>query len=289
MQEERRAPSRTPPSEVSRPSYPAGLDAGADATLTLPGPGVPPPRTRVTPDFSRINFDRLWSGREKVTAVEGAILSQVLAQELPGPALEIGSGSGRLVRYLTAWSRDLVVSDATLSFLCRQEAYDPSGPARVAANVYHLPFADEVFAAATLIRVFGFLTDPGAALREVHRVLRARGLLILSFEPHPTVGSLIDDLKMGLARPHAGTFRTMTFSREPTVPVRPTAYPAWSHTRAHLGRLAEAAGFALEREYPCGLEDLFVFRRLSVSFFLSLSQALTRMGGFPTRFVTLRK
>jgi SAM-dependent methyltransferase len=243
----------------------------------------------VTPDFSQIDFERLWRGRGRVTEVEGAILAQALASEPPGRGLELGAGGGRLTPHFLEWSRDIVATDATLSLLRWSSASSGAPPPRVGANVYHLPFRSEVFAAATLVRVFGFLSDPSAALREIHRVLRPGGLLVLSFEPHPSVGTLVDDLKVGLGPTSKGHFVPMTISRDSVVAVRPSAYPAWSHTRAYVRSLAEAAGYSLEAEYPCGLEDLAGFRRLPASLFLSLSRALSRAGGFPTRFIQLRK
>jgi len=288
-QREGRASDRTAPEAVPRPTYPSGLSAGRFSEGMPPAPAVPAPGTQTTPDFSQIDFDRLWSGRGKVTEVEGAIVGLALAPVRPGRGLEVGSGSGRLTPYLLRWSRDVVAVDATLPLLRRGFGSDGAGPPRVGANVYHLPFPDDVFDAVTLVRVFGFLTDPAGALRELHRVLRPRGMLVLSFEPHPTVGSLLDDLKVGLAGLRLGRRRSMTFSGEPTVPVQPSAYPAWSYTRASLRSLVDAAGFSWEREYPCGLEDLAGLRRLPASLFLSLGQALSRMGGFPTRFAVLRK
>jgi SAM-dependent methyltransferase len=278
-----------PNGPVSRPTYPSGLRLATARGSVPPTSHLPPPGTQATPDFSEIDFERLWAGRDKVTRVEGEILLRALAGEPPGRGLEIGAGGGRLTPYLARWSRDLVACDATLPLLRRSSSAQRPPAEPVGANVYHLPFEDETFAVATLVRVLGFLTDPIAALREIHRVLRTGGLLVVSFEPHPTASSLLDDLKVSFARRRGEAVRTMTFSRASVVPVRPSAYPAWSYSRGHLTGILERVGFLLEAEYPCGLEDLFGFRQLPTSVFLSLSPALSRMGGFPTRFLRVRK
>ena len=277
------------PQGVSRPSYPIGLSAGTATRFPRFGAGQPTPGRQVTPDFSQIDFLRLWAGRHRVTEVEGEILVRAIAGEPRGRGLELGAGGGRLTPYLSRWSSDIVSVDATVSLLRWNSTADEARPPRVGATAYHLPFASAVFGVATLVRVFGFLSDPEAALRELHRVLRPGGLLVLSFEPHPSVGTLIDDLKVGLGPTTHRNLGSMTFSRERVVPVRPSAYPAWSHTRIHARRLAEAAGFVLEAEYPCGLEDFRGLRRFRPSVFLSISRALSRVGGFPTRFLLLRK
>lgn len=224
-----------------------------------------------------------------MTEVEGGILLEALRNVSAGRVLEVGTGGGRLTPYLLQWTKDVIASDATIPLMRHHSTAGRADVPRVGANVYHLPFAAGTFRAVTMVRVFGFLTDPPAALNEISRVLAPGGVLVLSVEPHPTLGSLVDDLKLGFSRADGPRNRPRTFSRDPVVPVRPSAYPAWSHTRAHVRRLAGEAGFVLESEFPCGLEDLAGFRRFPTSLLLSLSRALSRMGGFPSRFLVLRK
>ncbi|MCI4358609.1 MAG: class I SAM-dependent methyltransferase [Thermoplasmata archaeon] len=224
-----------------------------------------------------------------MTQVEGALLIEGLRRAAAGRGLEIGSGSGRLTPFFLPWSAEVVATDATLSLLrALSLPQHPTFP-RVAANVYHLPFSDGSFSAVTMFRVFAFLSDPGAALREIGRVLGPDGVVVLSVEPHPSLGSLLDDLKVGFARTRSEGPPTMTFTREPVVPVRPSAYPAWSSTRAHVRALVEGAGFSVVDEFPCGLEDLVGFRRLPAPVFVGLAKTMSRLGGFPTRILVLRK
>ncbi|HEV2165661.1 MAG TPA: class I SAM-dependent methyltransferase [Thermoplasmata archaeon] len=224
-----------------------------------------------------------------MTQVEAALLREGLNGAPLGRILEIGSGSGRLTAVLLARSPQVVASDATLPLLRRLVLPGLPPFPKVAANVFHLPFPDGSFAAVTMFRVFGFLPDPALALREIRRVLRPDGRLVLSVEPHPSWGSLVDDLKVGLARgPDDGPPR-MTFSRAPIVPVRPSAYPSWSPSRARLRELVEAERFSLVADYPCGLEDFVGLRRLPPSIFLGMARALSRLGGFPTRILVLQR
>ncbi|HEV2428408.1 MAG TPA: class I SAM-dependent methyltransferase [Thermoplasmata archaeon] len=270
------------------PSYPRRFGARQVSEPLPPAPPRPPPGVEETPDFSRIDFVRLWAGRDRVTEVEGALLTEGLARAPDGPMLEIGTGGARLTPYLLRGNRHVVATDATVGLLSALPRSAVGSIPKVGANVYHLPFRPATFAGVAMIRVFGFLTDPGAALREIRRVLRPQGILLVSFEPHPSVGSLLSDLKIGLAGATAPRGPTMTFARDAVVPVRPSAYPAWSSTRRYVADLVEASGFRVESDRPCGLEDLAGLRSLPASVFAGLSRALSRLGGFPSRFLVLR-
>ncbi|MGI0130281.1 MAG: class I SAM-dependent methyltransferase, partial [Thermoplasmata archaeon] len=190
-----------------------------------------------------------------MTQVEGALITEGLYRSAPGKVLEIGTGGGRLTPYLLARSSEVVATDATISLLRALTLPGQPRIRRVAANVYHLPFSSESFSVATMVRVFAFLSNPAMALREIHRVLRVQGLLVVSVEPHPSLGSLLNDLKVGLARTRAEGRPAMTFTRDPVVPVRPSAFPAWAPTRSHLRMLVAQSGFSVVDEFPCGFED----------------------------------
>src|SRR5579871_1217143 len=110
-------PTSMLPPVVPEPSYPRGLGPGRRAGGIPPPAPVPAPGTQETPDFSRIDFDRLWAGRGKVTEVEGAILARAVAEAPPGRVVEVGAGGGRLTPYLARLGREVVSSDATLALL----------------------------------------------------------------------------------------------------------------------------------------------------------------------------
>jgi ubiquinone/menaquinone biosynthesis C-methylase UbiE len=241
------------------------------------------------PDFRPLDFDRLWAGRDKVTAVERAILRESLASGRPSRILEVGAGVGRLSATLREGGREHAAVDVTPEFLARIPAGPPEASLRVAANVYHLPFAAASFPAAVMVRVFGFLSDPMAALREVRRVMLPGGWLVVSYNPRPSVATLVDDLKTGATRQTGGKMRSMTFTRAPSVPVQPSSFPAWSVTRREFRRLAHAAGFEWIEERPTGWEEYPVLRRLPIRCFVGFSHASARAGGAPTRFATLRR
>jgi ubiquinone/menaquinone biosynthesis C-methylase UbiE len=141
-------------------------------------------------------------------------LRRVLAPEPGERILEIGPGTGYYTLDLAGWVGD---EGSVEIFDLQQEMLDhtmaSAGDAGL-TNVFptqgdarSLPYADQGFDAVVLTTVLGEIPDQDAALREVARVLRPGGRLV--------VGELVGD-------PHY---------------VAPSA----------LGRRAEAAGLRLER------------------------------------------
>jgi len=244
---------------------------------------------RTVPDFRSLDFDRLWAGRDRVTEVERLIVREALATSSPTRVLELGTGAGRLSPVIQEAAREYAALDITPEFLARVPIRPGTESLRVAANVYYLPFVDGAFPAVVMVRVLGFLADPRAGLEEIGRVMRPGALLVVSYNPHPSIASLIDDLKVGLARAPGEQTKSMTFSGQAIVPVRPSAFPAWSMTRSEFRRTVERAGLLWTGERPTGWEEYRWLRYLPAELFRSLSHAASRAGAFPTRFALLHR
>ncbi len=243
------------------------------------------------PDFSRLDFERLWRHRAKTTQVEAGVLEAALQGVDTSRMLEVGSGGGRLTPTLRAAAHEFVAADVTRAFVERLDhrSFDRPAAFRSVANVYRLPFADSTFTAAAMVRVYNFLEYPVAALQELRRVLVPGGCLVVSYEPRPSIGTLVSDVRMGLASQSTSGSST-TFSRADLVEVRPSSFPAWAPTRARFARTLEAAGFRAVREFPTGLEDYRPFKWLPAPVFQTLAETYGgRLGGvFPSRFQLAR-
>lgn len=252
-------------------------------------PGACEGSTPAVPSFRTLDFQRLWAGRERVTEVERELLRTMLPRETRRRVLELGCGEGRLSLVAQEQTGEYVAADVTPEFLARVPIRDGVTALRVVANLYHLPFVEGAFSAVVLVRVYGFLEDPTAGLREIRRVLAPGGCAVVSHNPRPSVATLVDDLKVATRRRRGEAMRSMTFSRAPVVSVRPSEFPAWSSTRRRFEETVRAAGLFWKGEFPTGLEEYRGLRRLPPRLFVNLARTYRGLGGFPSRFAVVAR
>ncbi|MGA8710093.1 MAG: methyltransferase domain-containing protein [Thermoplasmata archaeon] len=248
------------------------------------------PSSEVVSDYDGFDFTRIWKGREKVTEVERAVLARSLDGVDGRRLLEIGTGFGRLTACLTSVGQEVVALDFDASALGRIPPSENGRPpiARVAGNLYHLPFVDGAFSGATMVRVLHHLTDPVAALTEIGRVLGDGSRLIVSYSAKPSVGTLLTDVQRALSDSSAPPFRSATFSRGAAIYLSGSPFPVIVGSRATFRSWVGSAGFEIETERVAGLEEYRFLRSLPSGHFVRWAETFGRAPGFPIRFAQLR-
>lgn len=246
-----------------------------------------PPERETISDYSRFDFASLWRGRENVTEVEREVVAEELEPVDRRRVLDIGTGFGRLLPTLTRLTSEIVATDFDAARL--SEIPDPPPGVRllrVAANVYHLPFVGGAFTCGTMVRVHHHLADPGAALREVARVLRAGSGFVVSYNPKPSAGTIVLDLGRALRHPGAARPRTITFSAG-TTRLDPAPFPVYISNRREFLRVAIDSGLRPRREIGTGFEEFRPLRSLPPRWVVRVGNALASAPMFPCRFVLL--
>jgi ubiquinone/menaquinone biosynthesis C-methylase UbiE len=126
---------------------------------------------------------RFWNegGRAYEDAVEGIALRRLLPSG-GSFMLELGAGAGRNTPRYQRFDRVALVDYSRTQLLqARARLGDSSHYVYVAADVYHLPFVDRLFDAATMIRTLHHMADPALALSQTQRVMQGAGVFILEF------------------------------------------------------------------------------------------------------------
>ncbi|HEV8549170.1 MAG TPA: class I SAM-dependent methyltransferase [Polyangiaceae bacterium] len=167
--------------------------------------------------IARMEPDHFWfAGRR---ALLDTMLEPLLAEG--DPLLEVGCGTGSLVRRFSARGVRMVGLDARPEGLDRARAdlgaAGAPGTEFVLGDVHDLPFAARSFAGALALDVLEHVDDT-RALAELARVLRPRGWLFVTVPALPFLWSRRDELAGHLRR----------------------------YTRRSLGHALEDAGFRVE-------------------------------------------
>ena len=120
--------------------------------------------------------------------------------ETLGIAADIGCGPGVFVRYMSERAKYLIETDIDRDSLERTSArhQDLRNVGFATASLPTLPFNDESFDTILFLEVLEHITDDRAALREIHRVLRTDGRLVLSVPVPP--GEVDDGFAWGHKR-----------------------------------------------------------------------------------------
>jgi len=172
--------------------------------------------------------DRLWRKETR------------LALDLkPGETvLDLGAGTGVSTQELARSGAFSVGADLSLGMLGVGHAARPEVPL-LAADALALPFADASFDAVTISLALRNIVDPDAALREMARVTRPGGRLVVCEFSHPVFA------------PFRGAYLGYLMRALPSVARRVSSNPdayvylaesirAWPDQRALAGRIADA-------------------------------------------------
>lgn len=119
-------------------------------------------------------------------AIRAAVLGMAAAAR--PRILDLGAGSGRIGAPFVAAGDDYVGADLSLGMLQAFAAQSERPVRLVQADGFRLPFGDAVFDAVMLVQVFGGMSAADAFVREVRRVLRVSGTVLIGRTATPDDG-----------------------------------------------------------------------------------------------------
>ncbi len=134
-------------------------------------------------DYGESTYEKdFWldQGREYEDAVERRALRALLPAS-GGRLIDVGAGFGRLAS-LYRGHEQVILLDYSPDLLRDARArLAPQPPLTVAANFYNIPLADGACDTVVMVRVLHHAADVLAVLRELRRILRPGGTLVLEY------------------------------------------------------------------------------------------------------------
>ncbi|MCA9346544.1 class I SAM-dependent methyltransferase [Candidatus Saccharibacteria bacterium] len=129
------------------------------------------------------NYLKYWEGREYEHAAEEMAIARLLRGKNFKKAVDVGGGYGRLSVFLRNFSDEVVLAEPSKQQLDIAEEFLKGKPKVIAkqARAEELPFNDEEFDLAMVVRVLHHLPDPVPAFQEIYRVLKKDGIFLLEF------------------------------------------------------------------------------------------------------------
>jgi ubiquinone/menaquinone biosynthesis C-methylase UbiE len=116
--------------------------------------------------------------------LEGPYLAALLAGSEPGVALDAACGTGRQAAVLAELGHDVIGVDGNSAMLEKARSRVPLADLRM-GDLGDLPVADDSVDLAVCSLALTHLADPAPAIRELARVVKPGGRIVLS-DVHPT-------------------------------------------------------------------------------------------------------
>jgi ubiquinone/menaquinone biosynthesis C-methylase UbiE len=116
-----------------------------------------------------------------VLATERELTLDMLRPERGECILDAGSGTGIFTGALVAKGADVLGLDISFAMLRRAAEKNAALAGReVAADMTHLPFADEVFDKSVSVTAIEFIAEAGRAVAELFRVTKRGGIVVVA-------------------------------------------------------------------------------------------------------------
>jgi ubiquinone/menaquinone biosynthesis C-methylase UbiE len=213
---------------------------------------------------------RFWQNADR--AYEDAVERVAIQRLLPPKGqrvIEFGAGFGRLADLYTGYD-EIILLDYSRSLLEQAQERWGSDPRFkfVAADLYHLPFAEGVLNAATMIRVIHHIGNVPAVLKQIRAAMAPGGTFVLEFANKRNLKAM--------ARHAVGKQSWSPYAQEPVefVKLNFDFHPRW------MAEQLQQAGFETKQKLSVSYLRAGFFKRvLPLKAMVRLDAALQKTSG----------
>ena len=202
-------------------------------------------------DYGESTYEQdFWRGRGR--DYEDAVERIALRHLIPSPGgrlIDVGAGFGRLADLYQGYEQVILLDYSPDLLRDARARLAPHPPLTVAANFYDLPLADGACDTVVMVRVLHHAADVPAVLRELRRILRPGGTLVLEHANKRHLKAVLRYWLRGGPNP---------FTPEP----HEFAHLNFDFHPAYIRQQLAAAGFAVQAERAVSIFRLEALKRL---------------------------
>lgn len=137
-------------------------------------------------DLYKYDYEQYWTqGRDYEHKCDMLALNSVLKGETGDWYIDLGGSYGRTVPAYRSKFLHCVLSDYSIEALKKAKKYLKERRIQnvelVAANIYNLPFKNDSFSGAQMVRVLHHIEDTDKAVSEISRIISPNGIFNLEF------------------------------------------------------------------------------------------------------------
>jgi ubiquinone/menaquinone biosynthesis C-methylase UbiE len=236
-------------------------------TSYLGGDGFSAGEERIMPgkqifDDWPVRYDRWFETAigKAVLATERELILDMLRPQWGELILDAGSGTGIFTEAFLARGGDVVGLDISIAMLRRAaEKKAALAGCEVAADMIHLPFADEVFDKSVSVTAIEFVADAERAVGELFRVTKRGGIVVVA-----TLNSLSSwaDRRLADARSDRSSVFNRVIFRSPAELIATAPVAGIARTAVHFGKADPPADWdRIERQGRGSERGAFVAAR----------------------------
>ncbi|MBN1618103.1 class I SAM-dependent methyltransferase [Candidatus Dojkabacteria bacterium] len=136
-------------------------------------------------DKSKYDYTTYWKSREYEHQAETALLDRIFKRKNGQWIIDIGGGFGRLVKTYHQKYHKFIICDYSTELLNKAQIQLREQGIKngffVAANIYNLPFKQDIIDTVLMVRVAHHLEDISKAVNELTRIIMPKGDIVLEF------------------------------------------------------------------------------------------------------------
>ena len=232
-------------------------------------------------NYDELDYDysTYWNKRDYEHQSEVLVLDKLLKKDSGKWFLDVGGSFGRVLpTYYDKYSNCVIV-DYSLKTLQKNYSSlkkDFPNVELISANAYYLPFKENIFDGALMIRVLHHLDKPKEYISEIYRVISPMGIYIQEFANKLHIKALI----RGIIKLDFEIFNTSPYQqpdRKNNEGARENAnVPFLNYHTVWIKRVLVKKGFKIVKKYGCSFFRIQTLKRILGSkvllFFENISQ-----------------